>query len=245
MAANTLPARHGCRPHPCTAGSAGLPPWLGGSGPRCAHGGPIQPSLFDEADLAEFTHPDYPGERLVACRNPLLAEERSRKRGELLAATEETVAPIIAAVADGRLVEAANIAIKLGNVINKAKMAKHFDVAITDTGLTVTRRQESIDAEAALDGIYVLRTTITAGQLDACGVVYAYKNRANVEADFRHIKVDDLDLRPIHHRLEARYGHCSPHQYHSPSRSHNDQQQPHASPRESQIRYDKAVTSGY
>jgi hypothetical protein len=169
-----------------------------------AREGPIQPSLFDEADLAEFTHPDYPDERLVACRNPLLAEERSRKREALLAATGETVAPIIAAVADGRLVGAANIAIKVGKVINKAKMAKHFDVAITDTELTVTRRQASIDAEAALDGIYVLRTTITAGQLDACGVVDAYKNLANVERDFRHIKVDDLDLRPIHHRLETR-----------------------------------------
>ena len=166
--------------------------------------GPLQLSLFDEADLAEFTHPDYPDERLVACRNPLLAEERKRKRAELLAATEESIAPIITAVADGRLVGAEKIGLRLGKVLNKRKMAKHFEVAITDTTLVVTRRQVSIDTEAALDGIYVLRTTIGADQLDAPRVVDAYKDLANVERDFRHIKVDDIDLRPIHHRLEGR-----------------------------------------
>jgi hypothetical protein len=166
--------------------------------------GPLQLSLFDEADLAEFTHPDYPDERLVACGNPLLAEERKRKRAELLAATEESIAPIITAVADGRLVGAEKIGLRLGKVLNKRKMAKHFEVAITDTTLVVTRRQVSIDTEAALDGIYVLRTTIGADQLDAPRVVDAYKDLANVERDFRHIKVDDIDLRPIHHRLEGR-----------------------------------------
>lgn len=166
--------------------------------------GPLQLSLFDQADLAEFTHPDYPGERLVACRNPLLAEERRRKRTELLAATETALAPIIAAVADGRLVGADKIGLRLGRVINKRKMAKHFEVSITDTTLAVTRRQASIDQEAALDGIYVLRTTLTHDQLDAPGVVSAYKDLSCVERDFRHIKVDDIDLRPIHHRLEAR-----------------------------------------
>jgi hypothetical protein len=166
--------------------------------------GPLQLSLFDEADLAEFTHPDYPDERLVACRNPLVAEERKRKRAELLAATEESIAPIITAVADGRLVGAEKIGLRLGKVLNKRKMAKHFEVAITDTTLVVTRRQVSIDTEAALDGIYVLRTTIGADQLDAPRVVDAYKDLANVERDFRHIKVDDIDLRPIHHRLEGR-----------------------------------------
>ncbi len=166
--------------------------------------GPLQLSLFDEADLAEFTHPDYPDERLVACRNPLLAEERKRKRGEMLAATEAAIAPIIAAVNGGRLCGAENIGMKVGKVLNKAKMAKHFDVAITDTTLVVTRQQESIDTEAALDGIYVLRTTIGADQLHASGVVDAYKDLAHVERDFRHIKIDDIDLRPIHHRLEGR-----------------------------------------
>ncbi len=166
--------------------------------------GPLQLSLFDEADLAEFTHPDYPGERLVACRNPLLAEERRRKRAELLAATEEALLPIITAVEQGRLVGAEKIGLRLGKVINKRKMAKHFEVSITDTTLAVTRKQASIDREAALDGIYVLRTTIGNAQLDAPGVVSAYKDLSHVERDFRHIKVDDIDLRPIHHRLEAR-----------------------------------------
>lgn len=166
--------------------------------------GPLQLSLFDEADLAEFSHPDYPDERLVACRNPLLAEERKRKRAELLAATESALAPIIAAVEQGRLVGAEKIGMRVGKVLNKAKMAKHFEVVVTDTTLVVTRHQESIDAEAALDGIYVLRTTLDADQLDASGVVDAYKDLAHVERDFRHIKIDDIDLRPIHHRLEGR-----------------------------------------
>ena len=166
--------------------------------------GPLQLSLFDTTDLAELSHPDYPDERLVACRNPLLAEERKRKRAELLAATEESVAPILAAVEAGRLVGAEHIGLRLGKVLNKRKMAKHFDVTMTDTTLVVSRRQESIDAESALDGIYVLRTTIGADDLDASGVVNAYKDLANVERDFRHIKVDDIDLRPIHHRLEIR-----------------------------------------
>ncbi len=166
--------------------------------------GPLQLSLFDEADLAEFTHPDHPGERLVACRNPMLAEERKRKRADLLAATEAALAPIIGAVEGGRLVGAESIGMKVGKVLDKRKMAKHFEVTITGTELTVIRKQASIDTEAAFDGIYVLRTTIGADQLDACGVVDAYKDLAHVERDFRHIKVDDIDLRPIHHRLEVR-----------------------------------------
>jgi Transposase DDE domain len=166
--------------------------------------GPLQLSLFDQADLAEFSHPDYPHERLIACRNPLLADERTRKRSELLAATEEGFASIVTAVNEGRLSGADNIGLRLGKVLNKRKMAKHFEVAITDSTLVITRQQASIDAEAALDGIYVLRTTIGADELDADGVVSAYKDLANVERDFRHIKVDDIDLRPIHHRLEAR-----------------------------------------
>ena len=160
--------------------------------------------MFDQVDLAELTHPDYPNERLIACRNPLLAEERRRKRGELLAATEAALAPIIQAVDEGRLIGADKIGIKVGKVINKRKMAKHFEVAVTDTTLVVTRKQASIDQEAALDGIYVLRTTLTCDQLDAPGVVSAYKDLSHVERDFRHIKIDDIDLRPIHHRLEAR-----------------------------------------
>ena len=166
--------------------------------------GPLQLSLFDQSDLAEFSHPDYPSERLIACRNPLLAEERARKRSELLAATEEALAPILASVREGRLAGADQIGLKVGKVLNKFKMAKHFEVAIGEDTLSLSRREETISAEAALDGIYVLRTTIKSDALDAPGVVDAYKALSHVERDFRHLKIDDIDLRPIHHRLEAR-----------------------------------------
>ena len=128
-----------------------------------ADDGPLQMSLFDEQNFAEITHPDYPGERLVACRNPLLAAERARKRTELLAATEAALAPIIAAVAAGRVTGAGPIGVKVGKVLGKFKMAKHFHLDITDTTLTITRDTDRIDTEAALDGIYVLRTTATPG----------------------------------------------------------------------------------
>ncbi|MEK1165574.1 transposase, partial [Mycobacterium ulcerans] len=166
--------------------------------------GPLQLSLFDTQDLATITHPDYPSERLIACRNPLLATQRARKRAELLTVTEAALAPIIAAVACGRLAGAGRIGVKVGKVLAKFKMAKHFHLDITDTTLTVTRDQTKIDAEAALDGIYVLRTSVTANELDPAAVVVSYKNLANVERDFRSIKTDDLDLRPIHHRLDDR-----------------------------------------
>ena len=161
-------------------------------------------SLFDTQDLAEITHPDFPGERLIACRNPQLAAERTRKRNELLAATENLLAPIIARVAADRLSGADKIGVAVGKVINKHKMGKHFDYTITDTSLAVERRHDQIAAEAALDGIYVLRTTVDADQVDAAGVMISYKNLAHIERDFRIIKVDDLDLRPIHHRLDER-----------------------------------------
>jgi hypothetical protein len=169
-----------------------------------AEDGPLQMSLFDTHDLAEITHPDYPGERLIACRNPLLAADRARKRDELLTATEKLLNPIIARVAAGRLSGAGAIGEAVGRVIDKYKVGKHFHRTITDTSLTVERRHDQIAAEAALDGIYVLRTSVPADQLDAAGAVIGYKNLANVERDFRIIKVDDLDLRPIHHRLTDR-----------------------------------------
>ena len=169
-----------------------------------ADDGPLQMTLFDQQDLAEIAHPDYPGERLVACRNPLLAAERTRKRDELLAATEALLAPVAAAVAAGRLHGAAAIGLKTGPLINKYKMAKHFQLAITDTSLAIVRDTAKIQAEAALDGIYVLRTSVPADQLDAPGAVTAYKQLSCVERDFRHLKADDLALRPIHHRLEDR-----------------------------------------
>ena len=169
-----------------------------------ADGGPLQLSLFDEQDLAEITSPDFPGERLVACRNPVLAADRARKREDLLAATEKLLAPIIARVTAGRLAGAGPIGVEVGKVISKYKTAKHFDVAITDDSLAVARKQDQIDAEAALDGFYVLRTPVPASELDASAVVTAYKNLKYVERDFRHIKADDLDLRPVFHRLEER-----------------------------------------
>jgi len=169
-----------------------------------ADDGPLQLSLFDQQDLAEITSPDYPGERLIACRNPALAADRARKREDLLAATEKLLAPLIARVRAGRLAGAGPIGIEVGKVISKYKTGKHFGVTITDDSLTITRRQDQIDAEAALDGFYVLRTPLPAGELDAPGVVTAYKNLKYVERDFRHIKSDDLDLRPVFHRLEER-----------------------------------------
>jgi hypothetical protein len=169
-----------------------------------ADDGPLQMSLFDQQDLAEITSPDYPGERLVACRNPALAADRARKREDLLQATEKLLAPLIGRVQAGRLAGAAQIGIAVGKVITKYNTGKHFDLAITDTSLAVTRRQDQIDAEATLDGFYVLRTPIPAAELDAPGVVTAYKNLKYVERDFRHIKSDDLDLRPVFHRLEER-----------------------------------------
>jgi hypothetical protein len=169
-----------------------------------ADDGPLQLSLFDQQDLAEITHPDYPGERLIACRNPHLATERARKREALLDATETLLAPLVTAVADGRLAGAGQIGIKTGKLINKFKMAKHFDVTITDTSLTITRRQAQITAEAALDGIYVLRTPVPATTLDAPATVAAYKSLSHVEADFRSLKTIDADLHPIHHYLSDR-----------------------------------------
>src|SRR5450755_3509300 len=169
-----------------------------------ADDGPLQLSLFDEQDLAEITSDDFPGERLIACRNPVLAADRARTRTELLAATEKLLAPLIARVAAGRLTGAGPIGVEVGKMISRYKTGKHFTVTITDTSLTVTRKQDQIDTEAALDGFYVLRTPVPADELDAAAVVTAYKNLKYVERDFRHIKSDDLDLRPVFHRLEER-----------------------------------------
>jgi len=169
-----------------------------------AQDGPLQLSLFDEQDLAEITSPDFPGERLIACRNPALAAGRARKREDLLAATEKLLAPLIARVQAGRLTGAAAIGVEAGKVISKYKTGKHFEVTITDDSLTVQRRQDRIDAEAALDGSCVLRTPVPAADLDAPAVVTACKNLRYAERDFRPIKSDDLDLRPVFHRLEER-----------------------------------------
>jgi Transposase DDE domain len=169
-----------------------------------AENGPLQLSLFDTQDLAEFTHPAYPGERLVACRNPILAEERARKRGALLAATEAALAPIAAAVTARRLTDPAKIGVRVGKVLGKYKMAKHFSLDIGPGHFSYARDQAAIAGEAALDGIYVLRTSVPAHQLDTPAVVSTYKSLARVERDFRSLKTIDLQLRPIHHYAEPR-----------------------------------------
>jgi hypothetical protein len=169
-----------------------------------ATAGVIQPSLLDQVNLAEVTHPDYPGERLVVCRNPLLGAERARKRTELLAATETELDKVTASVQAGRLRAAGKIGVRVGRVLGRFKMAKHFTLDISDGHLAYARNQPAIDAEAALDGIYVVRTSVSASQLDATGLIEAYKRLSNVERDFRSLKTVDLQLRPIHHHLEPR-----------------------------------------
>jgi hypothetical protein len=169
-----------------------------------ADNGPLQMSLFDQQDLVEIDHPDYPGERLIACRNPLLAAQRARKRQNLLAATEELLEAITTRMDKGRLTGADKIGEAVGKVIGKYKMGKHFHRTITDTGFTYHRNQAAIDTEAALDGVYVIRTSIEADALSPAEVVEAYKDLAGIERDFRSIKTDDLQVRPIRHRLEDR-----------------------------------------
>lgn len=169
-----------------------------------AASGALQLGLFDERDLAEIAHPDFPGERLVVCRNPALAAERARKRADLLAATEAALARVQTRIDAGRLRGAARIGLAVGRVIDRHKMAKHFELAITDDHLGVVRREDAIAAEAALDGLYVLRTSVPAEQLDAPDIVRAYKRLARVERAFRTMKAPDLAIRPVHHWTDGR-----------------------------------------
>lgn len=171
---------------------------------KLANDAVLQMSLFDEANLAEISHPDFPGERLIACKNPALAELRAANRVELLAATEALLEPIKASVEAGRLAGADKIGVRVGKVVGEHKMAKHFNVTIGESTLSWERNADAIAAEAALDGIYVIRTSVAAERLDAPGVVSAYKDLSTLERDFRNIKAIDLDLRPIYHRLEDR-----------------------------------------
>jgi Transposase DDE domain len=171
---------------------------------KLAGAGPLQLSLFDQQDLAEITSPDYPGERLIACRNPLLAAERARKREDLLTATETLLAKVASQAQAGRVRGADKIGVRAGKVINRYKVAKHLILDISDGRLAWRRDQAAIAAEAALDGIYIIRTPVPAARLDAPAAVAAYKNLARVERDFRSLKADDLDLRPIHHWLQDR-----------------------------------------
>ncbi len=166
--------------------------------------GPLQMSLFDTQNFAEITHPGYPGERLICCHNPVLAAERARKREELLAATEADLAKIAAAADAGRLTDPDKIGIRVGKVIGKHKVAKHFILDIGPGRFAWRRDEQKIAAEAALDGIYVIRTSVTGDTLSPAGVITAYKDLKYVERDFRITKADDLDLRPIHHYLAER-----------------------------------------
>lgn len=169
-------------------------------------GGPLQLSLFDDRDMAEISSPDFPGERLVVCRNPDLAAERARKRDDLLAATEGDLAKIQAATTRVRrpLRGEAAIALKVGAVLGRRKVAKHFRLTISEETLSFVRNEAAITAEAALDGFYVLRTSVPANDLDAGAAVLAYKSLAQVERAFRSLKSIDLDIRPVHHRLAGR-----------------------------------------
>jgi len=168
--------------------------------------GSLQLSLFDDKDLGEIRDPRYPGERLIACRNPFLAQERSRKRQELLSATERELDKIVAATvrANRALKGAAKIGQRVGKVINKYKVGKHFEVEITDTSMTYQRKHEQIETEAALDGIYVIRTSVPETVLNAKDTVRSYKSLSRVERAFRTFKTVDLKVRPIFHHLEDR-----------------------------------------
>ena len=166
--------------------------------------GPVSQSLFDETNLVEISHPAYPGERLIACRNPALADKRAHKRAELLNATEANLTIIIAAVTAGRLVKAGPIGVRVGKVVGKYNMAKHFILTIEDGQFTFTRNEANIQAEAALDGIYIIRTSVPEANMNADTVVATYKSLSRVERDFRSIKSIDLDLRPIHHWTDKR-----------------------------------------
>ena len=171
---------------------------------RLVREGALQLSLFDEQNLGEITSSDYPGERLVVCRNPLVAAERARKREDLLAATEQTLAPLKQRVEAGSLAGAAAIALAVGQVINKHKVRKHFELVIEDGRFDYQRNQAQIDEEQALDGFYVLRTNLAADTLTSAEVVRSYKQLAHAERAFKPLKGPELELRPIRHRLEKR-----------------------------------------
>jgi transposase len=166
--------------------------------------GHVQLDLFDERNLFELTHPEYPGERLVACRNPQLADYRAHKREALLEATDKQLEKVRASVAAGRLRGQDKIGVRVGRVVNQYKVAKHFDLKITDTSFSYERNAERIATEAALDGLYIIRTSVPAERMDAAECVRRYKSLADVERAFRTLKGMDLKIRPIHHRLEHR-----------------------------------------
>jgi hypothetical protein len=172
---------------------------------KLARTGMLQLSLFDQTNLAEITAAeDYPGERLIVCRNPLVAAERTRKREELLQATERECQQIADRVQKGTLTGQSEIGLAAGPAVKRYKMRKHFDLQITDHDFTFKRKTEQIDNEAALDGIYILRTSLAENELSTSEIVRSYKNLEQAERAFKTFKGPELQIRPIHHRLEDR-----------------------------------------
>jgi transposase len=171
---------------------------------KLADAGQLQLGLFDERNLISLTSEDYPGERLVACRNPELAKLRAAKRKDLIAATERELQKIAGMVAGGKLAGRDKIGVRVGKIIGKYKMAKHFDLDIQDAGLIFSVNEERVSAEAALDGLYVIRTSAAEADMSAEAAVLNYKRLAGVERAFRTLKGVDLQVRPIRHRLETR-----------------------------------------
>src|ERR1700722_7723492 len=173
---------------------------------KLAAGGQLQMSLFDKTDLVEIAHPDFPGERLLVCFNPLLAEERARKRPELLAATEKQLEKIAAATQrrKGPLRGKQNIGLRAGRILNRYKMGKHFQLRIEEDSFHYQRKTANIEREENLDGIYVIRTSVKKEVLSSQQVVASYKSLSGVERAFRSLKTVDLQVRPIHHRLPDR-----------------------------------------
>jgi transposase len=166
--------------------------------------GHLQLGLFDERNLIELSSPDYPGERLLACRNPELARLRAYKREQLLCATEHNLTKIKARVDATKLSGRDKIGLRVGKVINQYKVAKHFELTIGENAFTFARKHEHIAAEAQLDGIYIVRTSVSAAQMDSAQCVRNYKSLANVERAFRSLKTVDLKVRPIHHHTPDR-----------------------------------------
>src|ERR1017187_1906111 len=167
-------------------------------------GGALQLGLFDERNLFEFSHPDFPGERLMACRNVDLGRLRSHKRQALLEATEKELKKVRAPIESGSLAARDKIGVRVGKVLNKYKVGKHFALTIEESGFEFKRLENQIAAEAALDGLYVIRTSVPKKQMNSAEAVRSYKALAEVERAFRSMKTIDLHIRPIHHRLEGR-----------------------------------------
>jgi transposase len=166
--------------------------------------GGLQMGLFDERNLLELSAPEYPGDRLVACRNPQVARLRAHQREELLTATEKSLAKIKARVDTGKLKGQDKIGVRVGKLVNQYKVAKHFELSIGEAAFAFQRKPASIDSEAAIDGVYVIRTSVPAADMAAAECVHSYKSLANVERAFRSLKTIDLKVRPIHHRLADR-----------------------------------------